>query len=227
MKKMLNIQELQNSEWPKRLQEAFGDNLISAFLHGNCLMEGFDALRSPWTVSFILKKNGPAEITAIQDLSKLAQRENIKFCYFFSPVEIATSLDTFPLEYLHISNRNVVLCGIQPLAGYIPDNGAFRLQCERELRGALIHLRQDAANAKLFTRETTTEYSKAAEIFKHDANLAMLPTLYGVYFLKTGNYPEKHQDVFDMYPNLSQGDINNYIDTVNGIVNEVDSMEEK
>lgn len=227
MKKLLNILELQNSEWPRRLQEAFGDNLISAFLHGNCLMEGFDALRSPWTVSFILKKNGPAEIAAIQNLSKLAQRENIRFCYFFSPAEIVKSLDTFPLEYLHISSRNAVLCGIPPLSGFTPDRGALRLQCERELRGVLIHLRQEAAGNKLLASEPSQEYNKAAEIFRHDANLAMLPTLYGVYFLKTGNYPEKHQDVFDMYPSLSQGSINNYIDTVSGIVNEVDSMEEK
>ena len=48
MNKLLNIKELQESKWPSLLQEAFGENLVSAFLHGDCLMEGFDALKSPW-----------------------------------------------------------------------------------------------------------------------------------------------------------------------------------
>ena len=62
MKKNLSIVELQRSKWPGMLQQALGDNLISAFIHGDCLVEGFNALESPWTVSFILRDNSTASI---------------------------------------------------------------------------------------------------------------------------------------------------------------------
>lgn len=224
MNKLLCIQEVLNSKWKDRLQKTFEDNLISAFLHGNCLMEGFNALEAPWTISFILRKNGSEEIRSIQDLTKDARKENIQFCYFFNPSEIINSLDTFPLEYLHIANKNVTLCGIPPLAGYLPERKALRLQCERELRGIMINLRQELANIK---------QGVSLKNFCGRATEALLPILYGVYFLQTGTYPEKHQQIFDRYPILKENPkpnsilqhINLYIETITSIINSVDSME--
>lgn len=227
MKKILSVSELKNSELPKILQEAFGSNLVSVFLHGNCLMEGFDALHSPWTISFILKENSPENIAVIQNIAKEARRLNVTFCYFFCPAEIVKSLDTFPLEYLHISRKSAVLCGIPPLLGYEPHRGALRLQCERELRGALVHLRLEAASQELLEEAPKKASLKKTKKFLQQANNSILPALYGVYFLKTGTYPEHHDDVLGMFPGLSETSANNYIKTVAGIVDEVDSMEEK
>lgn len=192
MVKLLNIQEIQASKWPKILQETFGENLISAFLHGNCLMEGFDALHFPWTISFILKNNSTEEIAAIQKLTKQAQKENIQFTYFFSPLEIVKTLDTFPLEFLHLANKNIPLCGIQPLAGFSPQKESLGKQCERELRGVVIQLRQKFANTP--KKNLTKLYESSLK--------EILPILYGVYYLKTGIYPQRHQDVLDLFPNL-------------------------
>ena len=83
MKKNLSIVELQRSKWPGMLQQALGDNLISAFIHGDCLVEGFNALENPWTVSFILRDNSTASIKPLQGLLNEAKKENIEFRYFF------------------------------------------------------------------------------------------------------------------------------------------------
>lgn len=205
MSKLLSIQEILKSKWPTTLQNAFGDNLVSAFLHGSCLMEGFSALRSPWTISFILQDNAPARLDEIRGLAKQAQRENIQFRYFFSPVEIVQSLDIFPLEYLHIANRNIPLCGIPPLAGFVPPQAALRLQCDHELRGSLVHLRHDIANAK-----PLTSLEKIIEATLED----MLPLFYGVYYLKTGTYPETLPQVKERFPFL---DSKNPADVIDGI----------
>lgn len=215
MIKLLNIQELQKSKWPELLHSTFGENLVSAFLHGNCLMEGFSALDSPWTVSFILKDNSPAVLAKAHELTKQAKRENIQFGYFFTPTELLKSLDTFPLEYLHIANRSAALCGIQPLAGFVPERAKLRLQCERELRGILVHLREGFVNTKA---------GKALDKMMNEAIKDILPVLYGVYFLETGTYPESHQQVFERHPELKN---ENLITAIEGIVNKVDSMEEK
>lgn len=215
MNKLLNTNEIKASRWPALLEETFGENLVSAFLHGNCLMEGFDALQAPWTVSLILKDNSPEQISKVQALTRTAAKENIAFCYFFSPAEIIKSLDTFPLEYLHIANRNVPLCGIQPLAGFEPRREHLRLQCERELRGILTHLRQEFAN---------TKPGKELDKFYKGAKEEALPVLYGVYYLETGNYPDKHEQVFNQHPELEKQE---FIQAISGIIKLVDSMEEK
>lgn len=191
MNKLLSIKELQESKWPNLLQKAFGENLVSAFLHGECLMEGFDALRSPWCISFILKECGTAEINAARELSKQAHNENILFRHFFCPAEIVKTLDVFPLEYLHIANKSVALCGIQPLSGFAPQQEPLRNQCLRELIGAQLLLRQKLANEKAG--------KGLARICKETAE-SILPILYGLYFLKNGTYPESHKQVYDKFP---------------------------
>ena len=226
MKKILSVAELQNSEWPKLFKEALGDNLISAFVHGDCLMEGFSALESPWTISFILKSNSVEDLIPLQKLTSKAKYDNIQFNHVFSRFEIKSSQDVFPLEFLHIKSKNVTLCGEAPLADFSPNLAELRMECERELRGLLVHLRraflyikEDRNPQEIFVRSTPT----------------LLPLLYGVYFLATGNYPESHEQVYSMFPdvripemskdnNVIQNNVNKYIEAVTTIANQVDAM---
>ncbi len=227
MKKNLSIVELQNSAWPDLLKNALGDNLISAFAHGDCLVEGFNAMETPWTISFILRENSTEKLNALQQLLPKAKKENLEFRYFFTLKEIQSSEDVFPLEFLHIANRNQVIAGQQPLPGYDPNMECLRLECERELRGLLIHLRQ----AFIYLKEDRNPLG-----FFVRASSTMLPIMYGVYYLRHRIYPENHQQIFDKFPALKTPissrneklfleSVNNYIKTVTDIVNIVDTME--
>ncbi len=226
MKKILSVAEFQNSEWPKLFEEALGDNLVSAFIHGDCLMEGFSALESQWTVSFILKSNSVEDLLPLQKLTAKAKRENIEFNHVFTRYEIKTSQDVFPLEFLHIKSKNVTLCGETPLADFSPNLAELRIECERELRGLLVHLRQFF----LYLKEDRNPHG----IYVRSAT-TLLPLLYGVYYLSTGNYPESHEQVYEMFPgvripnmtkdkNVIISNINKHIEAVTAIVNQVDAM---
>ena len=226
MKKILSVAELQNSEWPKLFSEALGDNLVSAFVHGDCLMEGFSALESPWTISFILKSNSVEDMLPLQKLTQKAKYENIQFNHVFSRFEIKSSQDVFPLEFLHIKSKNVTLCGETPLADFSPNLAELRMECERELRGLLVHLRR----AFLYIKEDRNPQG----IFVRSAT-TLLPLLYGVYYLSTGRYPESHEQVYTMFqdvriPEMSKdnnvvlNNVNKYIESVTTIVNQVDAM---
>ena len=182
MKKLLSVSEIEKSPWPGIFRDTFGDNLVSAFLSGKCLMEGFDALASPWTVNFILKDNSPEEIAKLGAYEKRAARENLQFAHFYSPAEIVQTLDTTPLEYLHIANRNVPLCGIKPLAGFEPHPDKLAAQCRHEIDKALEQLHSDSK----------VPFAKALN--------DILPFLYGVYYLETKNYPENHGVVLERHP---------------------------
>ena len=226
MRKILSVAEFQNSEWPKFFEEALGDNLVSAFVHGDCLMEGFSALESPWTVSFILKSNSAQDLLPLQKLTSKAKHDNIVFNHAFSRFEIKSSQDVFPLEFLHIKSKNVTLCGETPLADFSPNLAELRIECERELRGLLVHLRR----AFLYFKEDRNPHGIYVR-----STITLLPLLYGVYYLSTGNYPESHEQVYEMFPgvripNMTNdndvivSNINKYIEAVTAIVNQVDAM---
>ena len=190
MKKLLSIQELQNSPWPNHIAQALGTSLLSAFVHGNCLMEGFSPFAAPWNISFILKEVSPEIRETLHSLAKKATKENLRFEYYFTLKEILELSDSFPLEFLHIANRNEVLCGQIPLAGYKPNPKALALQCKRELQGIKLHWRKALLLAK---------NEKAMQAATEQLSQALLPALYGIFYLQTGNYPENKQQVAEAY----------------------------
>lgn len=210
MKKLLSVSEIEKSQWPGIFKDTFGDNLVSAFLSGKCLMEGFDALASPWTVSFILKDNSPEEIAKLAAYEKRAARENLQFAHFYSPAEIMQTLDTTPLEYLHIANRNVPLCGIKPLDGFRPHEAPLQKECADKLRDFCKHLQesQGTASEKRFGKELGD----------------ILPVLYGIYYLETKNYPKNHGVVQERY---AIKDIASLSKTLSGILATLDNATAK
>jgi hypothetical protein len=182
MKKLLSFQEIKQSPWPGRFKEVFGENLVSAFLYGDCLEEGFSALEAPWTIAFILKEVVAEDLQKLISWKDKAKRESLEFSYVFSSVEILSSLETFPLEFLEMSRRNQVLCGIAPLEGFTPKREALAAQCLREWKAFLFHKRVEGIQ---------------------DSDLKELsPLLSGLYYLKCGNYPESMQQVIDTFPEL-------------------------
>jgi hypothetical protein len=142
-KRILSIHELKNSLWIVGSGKFFMTISIRYFFMANCLMPGFTPLKEPWQISFILNNNNPEKLAPLHLLIKKAYQNAITFGYFFTQESLACSADVFPLELLHISKRNEVLLGEPPLSAFTPDRKALRLQCERELRGLLVHLRRE------------------------------------------------------------------------------------
>ena len=204
MKKLLNIQEIKQSPWPGRFTETFGDNLVSAFLYGDCLEEGFSALEAPWTVAFILKDASATEANKLKSWSEKAKREGLEFAYVFSSAEILTNLETFPLEFLEMSRRNQVLCGISPLEGFTPNQKALAAQCLREWKAFLFHRRTDAK-------------PKAEEYLQE-----LSPLLSSVYYLKNGTYPESRLQVQEVFPELKSAE--NLLETLDNLITQESSQ---
>ena len=184
MKKILSVQEIRQSVWPNRFSEIFGNNLVSAFLYGDCLEEGFSALEAPWTVAFILKNVETEDLQKLISWKEKARREGLEFTYVFSSAEILSNLESFPLEFLEMAHRNQVLCGIAPLEGFSPKREALAAQCLREWKAFLFHRRLDAK-------------PKADEYLRE-----LSPLLSGIYYLKLGKYPESMQQIVDTFPEL-------------------------
>lgn len=194
MQKILNIQELKSSEWPSLLEAVLSENLVSAFLHGDCLMEGFSALQSPWNLSFILRSNSAANLQPLRDLASRAERCNISFGYTFTASEIISLWHQFPLEFLHIAYKNEVICGAVPIAQGAVPRLELQKQCQAELNGYLIQMRREMTSPNF-------NFSKTAKQWESK----LLPTLYGIHFLQTGNYPENADQVYMQLQTIPNG----------------------
>lgn len=191
MKKFLTLQEIAASDWGKRIREELGEDLQSAFLHGNCLYEGFDAIHEKWRVSVILKDFRPGELSAVHGFRRKMAAENMEFGYFFSESFLESGKDDYPLEFLHISRRNVPLFGAAPLADFLPDENALRAECRRELKSRGLHLVGE------FTR---IQSGISPMDFFIELNSEILPILYGIYFLRQKSYPKTREEVLSLFP---------------------------
>lgn len=188
-------------------------------------MEGFSALESPWTVSFILRSNSASDIAPLQGLAKQAKRENVEFGYLFSRYEINASKDEFPLEFLHIAKRNETLLGEAPLQDFSPNLMQLQKECERELRGLLMHCKHELI---------TIQQEMNSHRFFSRANAALLPILYGIYYLVCKEYPKNHEEIYAAFPGIRipeatknlqklMENANTYIESIAAIINRLNT----
>ncbi len=130
-----------------------------------------------WLVADPLYNGTPARSVAVLrqvDLLLLDQlaREGVRFGklglaapLMMTPEYIAASCDTFPLELLEIQQQHAVLAGKDHFATLQFKPADVRLQCERELKGELIHLRQGLLAA-------AGNYKQLGELCRHEAERA-------------------------------------------------------
>ena len=191
MKKILTLQDIVNSSWGERFHEAFGENLTAAFLHGNCLYEGFDALHESWQVSLILKSTSPNILQNAHKLSREMFKDNLKFGYFFSEDFLLKNQTEYPLEFLHISHKNAPLFGNAPLTGDIPNPEALRKACKRELENRKLHLLREFTRIQAGISPMDFFIESYEEIF---------PILYGAAYLQNGTYPKSRAEITQAFP---------------------------
>ncbi len=146
------------SPLPQRYQEVFSalgrllaevarENWLGLWAYGGGLA-GDPFYRESAATSVILLRE--FDLAMLDDLAttgvKLA-REGLAPPLVMTPEHIRSSCDTFPLELLEIQQLGVPLGGENPFAALTFAPADIRLQCERELKSKLIHLRQGLLSA--------------------------------------------------------------------------------
>ncbi len=128
--------------WLAPVRAALGAEFHSACLTGSVLREGFDSKRSRVNVLVVAGSLAPVMldrlVAAIPRTKKPPPFEPL----FMTKEQIEDSLDVFPIEWLDLSERHLLLAGEDVFAGIEVPRGPLRLQCEHELRGKHIALRQ-------------------------------------------------------------------------------------
>jgi predicted nucleotidyltransferase len=138
------------TEFVTDVQSLYGEELVSILLYGSVAAGEHVPGRSDINVVVALRKLTPALLRRAAGHLRNWRRKGFATPLFFDPETLHDSLDVFPIEFLDMQERHRTLLGPDLFASLSIERRNLRLQCEQELRGKLLKLRQsyvESANA--------------------------------------------------------------------------------
>lgn len=149
-----------------KLVDGLMDNLVSVVLFGSAADGDFIEGKSDINILIVLESARTIELNIIMDTSRKFIKANLAVPLVFEKNHIATSLDTFPIEFSDMKKRHVTLYGKDPLDGAVIESKNLRYQCERELKSIVVNLRRGflRANGKKENIEALLEGSLSSAL---------------------------------------------------------------
>lgn len=130
------------SAFVEQIAEVYGTQLVSVVLYGSQAGGGEADKHSDYNVLIVLTGAGFSEIRAIDGIVARWIKAGNPAPLIFSRAMLANSLDVFPIEFWDIKNNHKVLWGEDVVGNVSISDANLRHQCEYELKGKLLHLRQ-------------------------------------------------------------------------------------
>jgi hypothetical protein len=109
---------------------------------GSCLTGDYIHGISNINTVLVLRKIDVPELDIIASAEKRFRKKLLQAPLVITEEYIRRSLDVFPIEFLDIKLLHKTICGPDLFVNLAIDKSPLRLQCERDLKGKLIHLRQ-------------------------------------------------------------------------------------
>jgi hypothetical protein len=128
--------------WLEPVRRALGDEFLSAYVTGSALAHGFDPKHSQVNVLVVANSLGPDVLDRVAAAIPTTKKPPHFDALFMTRTQMLASLDVFPIEWLDLRGRHFVLAGEDVFAGVDVPLTWLRLQCEHELRGKHLQLRQ-------------------------------------------------------------------------------------
>jgi predicted nucleotidyltransferase len=123
------------------IQLLFGDHTVSLIVYGSAATEEYVSKKSDINVLVVLDDEGIQNLLPVQKKITRWQKQGVR-PLFLTESYIDRSLDSFPIEFLNMQSAYHVVTGKDVLTSLDIARQDLRLQCERELKGKLLHLRQ-------------------------------------------------------------------------------------
>lgn len=128
--------------WIAAVRPVIGAEFLSAYLTGSVLNQGFDPKVSRVNVLIVARALDLDTLTALRDAIPVTKKPPHFDPLFLTRGQIEKSLDVFPIEWLEIQERKLLIEGEDVFETLEVPKTYLRLQCEHELRGKHIRLRQ-------------------------------------------------------------------------------------
>jgi predicted nucleotidyltransferase len=123
-------------------RNGFGEDLVSVILYGSSVTKEYDPKKSDLNFLIVLSEAGIERLHLAHELVAKWRKKQVSTPLFLTKDYMESSLDTFPIEFLNIKRNYQVIAGEDVLEGMSFKRDFVRMQCERELKGKLLLLRQ-------------------------------------------------------------------------------------
>ncbi|MBN2007818.1 hypothetical protein JW960_00575 [candidate division KSB1 bacterium] len=128
-------------EFVADMKSIFADDLESILLYGSAAKGLYQYKKSDINFMVIVSEQGIDKLArAIPFVKKWAKRK-VSTPLVLTRSYIESSLDSFPMEFAGIQAHHELVFGDDVLKNLAISTDDLRLQCEREMKGKLLHLR--------------------------------------------------------------------------------------
>ncbi len=122
--------------------EAFGEDLESIVLYGSAAGPAYRPGKSDINFMIVLSEEGIESLDRAFTVVRKWRKRSVAIPLVLTEDYIRASLDVYPIEYLNFQRSHVLVYGKDPLAALDFDRDRLRLQCEREVKGKLLLMRE-------------------------------------------------------------------------------------
>jgi hypothetical protein len=120
----------------------FGDDLVSIILYGSASGRDYRPGKSDINFMIVLSEDGIERLDKAFKVVETWQKRKVAIPLFLTELYVESSLDVFPVEYLNFQRNHALVYGKDILEELTFDQELVRLQCEREIKGKLLLLRE-------------------------------------------------------------------------------------
>jgi predicted nucleotidyltransferase len=129
-------------EFTRDYQAIFRDDLKSIILYGSGARGEYIPKKSDLNFLIVLTEAAMDRLREAFPLIRKWRKRRANVPLFLTEEYIASSLDAFPVEFLNLRESYITVFGKDVLGELSFDKKNVRLQCERELKGKLLLLRE-------------------------------------------------------------------------------------
>jgi hypothetical protein len=119
-----------------------GNDLISIILYGSATGQDYRPGKSDINFMLVLSEEGLDHLDRFFKTVDKWKKRKVSTPLFLTETYIRSSLDVFPIEYLNFQRNHILVYGREILADLSFHPKWVRLQCEREIKGKLLLLRE-------------------------------------------------------------------------------------
>lgn len=178
------------ADFKEDLVKAFGDDLVAIVLYGSGATGEYRPGKSDLNFLVVLKDDSVDSLRRGMDMVAKWHKRMVNTPLFMTPTYIQSSLDSYPIEFLDMQANYRLVYGEDILKTLEFRPADVRVQCERELKGKSLRLRQVYLEAK--------EKPRAMRSVIASSITAFTSLFQGLLFLVEKEIPKTKREIIEL-----------------------------
>jgi len=142
------------------LLSAMGQDVKSVFLYGSAAGNDYNPRTSDVNIGIVLDEVPVKKLKNAAGIVKKGRKRRIAVPLFLTESYIKASLDTFPIEFIEMKDLSILIRGEDILGGIGIEREDLRRECEQQIKGKLVTIKQAYLEQALTRRGLETLIKK-------------------------------------------------------------------